>query len=87
MNKPELSCSSWLVSGLFMAVFDFLSHCKVDELEMESEEAKKELEKGKQVQRRKVRTWGILLKQFVLGRQQLGTASSQSSVLATLTTT
>ena len=54
---------------------------------MESEEAKKELEKGKQVQRRKVRTWGILLKQFVLGRQQLGTASSQSSVLATLTTT
>ena len=48
---------------------------------MESEEAKKELEKGKQVQRRKVRAWGILLKQFVLGRQQLGTASSQSSVL------
>ena len=54
---------------------------------MESEEAKKELEKGKQVQRRKVRAWGILLKQFVLGRQWLGAVSSQSSVLATLTTT
>ena len=45
---------------------------------MESEEAKKELEKGKQVQRRKVWSNGTL------GRQQLGTASLQSSVLAAL---
>ena len=45
---------------------------------MESEEVKKELEKGKQVQRRKVWSNGML------GRQQLGTASLQSSVLAAL---
>lgn len=45
---------------------------------MESEEAKKELEKGKQVQRRKVRSNGTL------GRQLLGTASLQSLVLAAL---
>ena len=45
---------------------------------MESEEAKKELEKGKQVQRRKVWSNGTL------GRQQLGAVYSQSSVLAAL---
>ena len=51
---------------------------------MESEEAKKELEKGKQVQRRKVWSMGHFA---VLGRQQLGAVSPQSSVLASLTTT